>query len=98
MDKRLIRLKAKAEYKKLMKGTPKAKRAPFAQVWPFIRANMGLKAAQASNSQLGIEDSAAIESMLAQDDTEHIHGPGCQHEHHDNIIEAEVIQTNTIDI
>lgn len=37
MDRAILRKQAKAEYKKLMKSTPKSRRVPFSQAFPMLK-------------------------------------------------------------
>lgn len=43
MDRRILREKAKIEYKRLMKGVPRAKRRPFSEIYKMVAATLGMK-------------------------------------------------------
>ena len=84
MDRALIRKKAKQEYKKLMKTTPKAQRMPFAQAFPMLKSILEGKfgaGAEDNQAQIQPEDEALIQSMMEEEP--HQHGPNCNHDHGD---------------
>ena len=85
MDRNLMRKLAKQEFKKMMNGVKRAQRPTFAQAWPLIKSTLEGKNREtpAAQEQLTIEDVAALDSMLVDEqpiEVEHVHGPDCNHE------------------
>ncbi len=89
MDRNLLRKKAKEEYKKMMKTTPKNRRVPFAQMFPILKASIENKLS-ASEHMVGNEvkteaiptqDDDLVHSMLEDTAPPHVHTADCQHEH-----------------
>ena len=74
MDKKLIRIKARAKYKELMKGVSKKKRPPFRQVFPMIKAmlvhNVAHDPVKKEAEELGVSDMDLLNAMLSVADEE----------------------------
>ena len=63
VDRKLLREKAKIEYKKLMKKVPRKQRLPFNQVYQMMMAQQNV-AAPTSNTETQNNDFSDIGDML----------------------------------
>ena len=85
MDRSMLRNRAKAKYKEITKGLPKHQRAPFAMMFPMIKAMIlaeGVKTETGTEVNLTTEDQALLDDMMEHShDAEHIHDENCNHEH-----------------